>query len=372
MDIIKRMVAFAMAVFMSVYGLFGLTSSVSDDYAEGKYKNVILMIGDGMGDNTLEATKAQRGVELAMETMPVRLHSDIDSFIIPATDSAAGGTALSTGLRVWINSVAIFPFDPLTINNFNVPVTLCELAKSSGMASGVVTTDKTSGATPSAFSAHALSRTMEKDISNDQLDLGLNLIWGAESESINKENTAAHGITLVTNEDELMALSADSKSFAQFSFSDLKNCENEHNTPTLEEMTSKAIEILSADEDGFFLMVEGACIDKFSHDNEFEGATLSTVEFDKAIAAALDFAESDGETLVIVTADHETGGITLNEKTGEYYYTTGQHSLVDVPVFVSATDAGFTSGTEIKNRQISVQIARILGFGEDEFPAHKS
>ena len=372
MDIIKKIVSFAMAVFMGVYGLFGLTSNVSDDYAEGKYKNVILMIGDGMGDNILEATKAQRGVSLTMETMPVRLHSDTDSFMVPATDSAAGATALATGMRSWINSVSIFPFDPFTPENFNVPITLCELAKQNGMATGVVTTDKTSGATPSAFTAHALARGMEKDISADQLDLGINLIWGAESESINAENTAAHGITLVTNEDELMALTADSTSFAQFSFSDLKNCKNDYNTPTIEEMTEKAIEILSADDDGFFLMVEGACIDKFSHDNDFEGATMSTVEFDKAVAAALKFAEEDGETLVIVTADHETGGIQYNEKTDKYYYTIGTHSLVDVPVFVSAEDAGFQSGTEVKNRQIAVQIARVLGFTKEQFPASKN
>lgn len=369
MAVIKKIVASVMAVFMAVYGFIGMTGNVSDEYTEGKYKNVILMIGDGMGFNTLEATKAQRGVELAMETMPVKAQSQIYSFLIPATDSAAGGTALSTGLRVWINSVGLFPFDPFTINDFNVPINLCELVKRDGMAAGVVTTDSTSGATPSSFSAHALSRTMEKDISGDQLISGLDLIWGAESESINEENTKANGFTYVDNEDELMALKAGSRSFAQFSFDDLKNCTNKHNTPTLTEMTKKAIEILNADEDGFFLMVEGACIDKFSHDNEFEGATMSTVEFDKAIKAALDFAKADGETLVIVTADHETGGIKQSKKTGEYYYTSGEHTNVDVPVFVSAEDAGFKSGDKVKNREIPVQIARVMGYGEKEFPA---
>ena len=136
-------------------------------------------------------------------------------------------------------------------------------------------------------------------------------------------------------------------------------------------MTEKAIEILSADEDGFFLMVEGACIDKNSHDNDFEGATLCTEEFDKAVKAALQFAEEDGETLVVVTADHETGGIKLDQKTGEYYYTSDSHTNVDVPVFVSATDAGFKSGDKIKNRQIPVQIARVMGYEKSEFPAAK-
>ena len=369
MAVIKKVVASAMAIFMAFYGFIGMTGNVSDDYTEGKYKNVILMIGDGMGFNTLEATKAQRGVSLAMETMPVKAQSQTHSFLIPATDSAAGGTALSTGCRVWINSLGLFPFDPFTINDFNVPINLCELVKRDGKAAGVVTTDKTSGATPSSFSAHALSRTMEKDISKDQLSSGLDLIWGASSESINEENTKANGFTYVDNEDELMALTEGSRSFAQFSFDDLKHCTNNYNTPTIEEMTEKAIEILSADEDGFFLMVEGACIDKFSHDNEFPGATMSTVEFDKAVKAALDFAAADGETLVVVTADHETGGIKLDKKTGNYKYTSGSHTNVDVPVFVSAADAGFKSGDKVKNREIPVQIARVMGYAKDQFPA---
>ena len=369
MDALKKILAVVMSLILGVYGLLGLTAGTGEEYTEGKYKNVILMIGDGMGDNTLSATEAVRNVELSMKKMPVYLHSDIDSFLIPATDSAAGGTALATGTRVWINSVAVYPFDPFSIEDINVPMTLCELAKTNGKATGVVTTDETSGATPSSFSSHTYERGDEEGISADQLKSGFDLIWGAKSDSINEENATANGWTYVNNEDELMALSAGSRSFAQFSFDDLKYVKNNHNTPTIEEMTTKAIDLLDADEDGFFLMVEGACIDKHSHSNDLENATLSAVEFDKAVAAALEFAEKDGETLVVVTADHATGGIVYNEESGEYEYTHGTHDLYDVPVYVSATDAGFKNGAEINNRQISVQIARVMGFGEEQFPA---
>lgn len=369
LPLLRKIVAASVAVILSLYGLAGAYSHVSDDYAEGKYKNVILMIGDGMSFNNLEATKLYRtNGHLTMETMPVKAKSDIDSYAIPYTDSAAGGTALATGMRVWINSVAVFPFMPVSFKDANVPVNLCELAKANGMAAGVVTTDKTSGATPSAFSAHALSRDQEENISADQLSSDLDLIWGAASESITEENAAANGFTYISSETDLNALTAGSRSFAQFSFDDLKYVRNNFDTPTVEEMTTKAIDILSSDEDGFFLMVEGACIDKHSHDNDMENMTLSAQEFDKAVAAALAFAEEDGETLVIVTADHGTGGMKSDGK-GGYKFTTGQHDFGDVPVFVSATDAGFTSGTEIKNRQIPVQIARILGFDEGQFPA---
>ena len=369
MNIIKKVLAVFMSVVMAVFGIAGIVGNVSDDYTEGKYKNVILMIGDGMGFNTLQATEEITGAALTMKTMPVQLKSDIDSFVIPYTDSAAGGTALATGMRVWINSVAVFPFNPVINSAFNTPLSLGELVKAIGKATGVVTTDQTSGATPSAFSAHALARNMEEEISADQLKNGFDLIWGAESESINAENTKANGWTYVTNEDELMALEEGSRSFAQFNFDDLKYTTNKYNTPTIEEMTNKAIDLLSADEDGFFLMVEGACIDKHAHNNEMENVNLATLEFDKAVKAALDFAEEDGETLVVVTADHSTGGIVYDEKAGEWTFSHGTHDFWDVPVFVSAEDAGFVSDIEIKNRQIPVQIARVMGYGEESFPA---
>lgn len=371
LSVLKKMLALSVAMILSFCSFVGMTNNISDDYAQGKYKNVILMIGDGMSFNNLEATKLYKtDGYLAMETMPVKASSDIDSYIIPYTDSAAGGTALSTGMRVWINSVAVFPFLPYAPDDISVPVTLCELAKAKGMAAGVVTTDKTSGATPSAFSAHTLARNSEEDISNDQLVSGIDLIWGGASESINEENTAANGYTYIDSETDMNALTAGSKSFAQFSFDDLKYVTNNHDTPTVEEMTEKAIEILSADEDGFFLMVEGACIDKHSHDNDMDNMILSASEFDKAVAAALEFAKEDGETLVVVTADHGTGGMKPDGK-GGYKFTHGTHDITDVPVYVSAEDAGFISGKEIKNRQIPVQIARVLGFDKSQFPAQK-
>ena len=371
-SVLKKIIALSVSVILTVVGFFGATNNISDDYAEGKYKNVILMIGDGMSFNNLEATKALKtNGYLAMETMPIQAKSDIDSFLIPATDSAAGGSALSTGMRIWSNSVAVFPFLPYAPNDISVPITLCELAKANGMAAGVVTTDQTSGATPSAFSAHTLARELESDISKDQLKSGLDLIWGAASESVNEENTAENGWTYVDTETELMALEEGSRSFAQFNFDDLKYVTNENDTPTIEEMTGKAIEMLSADEDGFFLMVEGACIDKHAHNNDMDNMTLSAVEFDKAVAAALEFAEKDGETLVVVTADHGTGGMKYDAEKDEYYFTSGDHDRDNVPVFVSATDAGFITDSEIENRQIPVQLARVMGYGKDKFPASK-
>ncbi len=151
----------------------------------------------------------------------------------------------------------------------------------------------------------------------------------------------------------------------------MKNVRRDNDSPYLSEMTEKAIDILDDNENGFFLMVEGACIDKFNHANDFEGSTKNVMEFSKAVQCALDYAKKDGETLVVVTADHETGGITLNEETGEYYYTTTNHSTADVPLYVSAENAGFTDGERVENYQIGVQISRILGAERNQFPAAK-
>lgn len=369
MSFLNRMISVMMAFVLGAYALLGLTNGVSRNYEKDKYKNVILMIGDGMSFEHVAATEKYREVDLVMNDMPVQLKSDINSFLLPFTDSAAGGTALATGMRVWSNSVAVFPFDPFSPNDINVPISLGELMKADGKATGVVTTDKTSGATPSDFSAHVLARDMEEEICADQLINGFDLIWGAKTASINEENTAANGWTYIDNRDEMNALEAGSRSFAQFDPSDLYYCTDNNNTPSIREMTEKAIELLSANENGFFLMVEGACIDKFSHDNEMEGALMCTEEFDKAVAAALAFAEKDGETLVVVTADHGTGGLTLDKETGEYYFTHDTHNIWDVPVYVSATDAGFTAGKEVANRDIPNQLARVMGYGADKFPA---
>ena len=352
----------------TMLGFYG-TDGTKNEYKT--YKNVILMIGDGMGFNTVEAAKSRYGIdELPMETFPVHSQSKTRSASNKITDSAAGATALSCGVRTYNNAVGVYPFAPFA-KKFNTPKSLTELAKENGKSAGVVTTDKTSGATPASFSAHAIARKLEKTISAQQLESDLDLIWGCESASISKEKCEKNGFTFVQTATQLEALESSSRSFAQFDFDEMKNCTGKKDTPSIEQMTKKAIDLLDDNENGFFLMVEGACIDKFSHKNNLEGATMNLVEFDKAVGYAMDYAAKDGDTLVVVTADHETGGIKYNGVTGEYYYTSKGHTTADVPLYVSAKDAGFTDGAIVENRQISVQIARVMGYGKDQFPAVK-
>lgn len=371
MLIIKQILSLLLAALIGISSWFGMTGDNATGETEYKtYKNVILMIGDGMGFNTLEATKKLRNVDLVMETMPVLSQSETRSLTNKVTDSAAGGTALACGVRTYNGAIGVYAFNPFA-NKWQYPISLSEYAIEQGKAAGVVTTDETSGATPASFSAHAIARGEEKNISYDQMSSDLTLIWGCASESVTEEKCAENGFDYFTTRAEMNALEGGSRSFGQFSWEDIAAVKSDYDTPYIAEMTEKAIDILDDDEDGFFLMVEGAHIDKFSHDNNFDGSTKHTVEFDKAIEVALEYAAQDSETLVVVTADHETGGIQYNAEKDEYYYTSGSHTGVNVPVFVSAADAGFIDGKAYKNCEVSVQLARVMGAKEEDFPRIK-
>ena len=163
-----------------------------------------------------------------------------------------------------------------------------------------------------------------------------------------------------------MALPEGSRSFAQFTNALWTLQQSDENTPTLSQMTEKAIDLLDDTDEGFFLMVEGAHIDKHSHSNEDDNMTEAMAEFDKAIKIALDYAKADGETLVVVTADHETGGIT--PENGGYVFTRGSHSDANVPVRVYGADKLIYKGEVLNNYEIPIRIAYTLGFTEDEFP----
>ena len=165
----------------------------------------------------------------------------------------------------------------------------------------------------------------------------------------------------------MMALEEGSKSYAQFTNDLWTLQQSDENTPNLEQMTEKAIDLLDDTDEGFFLMVEGAHIDKHSHSNDDDAMTESMEEFDRTIALYLEYAKEDGETLVIVTADHETGAITLNAD-GTYSFTSGSHSAADVPIRVYGTDKIVKDNETINNYEIPMRIAYVLGYDDTAFP----
>ncbi len=360
------------AFFMSIIMSFGLTFGIftpptteeSNGYFDDNIKNVIYLIGDGMGTNHLYKTKSERNIPLAMETIETRAGSMTRSLSNAVTDSAAGGTALATGVRTSNGAIGVYMTD-LTAT-FSYPKNITELCIEKGMLTGVITTDETSGATPSSFSAHESDRGRAEEISRDQLYSDINLIWGAANGIVEKNDAEANGFTFVSTYAEMMALPEGGRSFAQFTNNLWTLKQSDAVTPTLEQMAMKAIDILDDTDDGFFLMIEGAHIDKHSHSNDSESMTEALQSFDETIESVLRYAKADGETLVVITADHETGAITLVD--GKYVFTSGSHSAANVPVFVYGSDNLVNGGETLNNYEIPIRIAYALGATEEEFP----
>lgn len=360
-----RVIAYFTALFIGISGLlpfgYGGEGSVPEDIEQ--CKNVIFLIGDGMGFNSIEMAEQVLGRELtafdgfelygASQTAPAT-----PGFV---TDSAAGGTALATGTRVSIKTVGVYPNDVNAENSH--PMNLCELAMQQGKAAGIVTTATSWDATPADFSAHVAYRENFEEIHRQQAESGLTLLWGEKSEDMDIELMRENGYEIIWDEEDMDALEPGSKSFGMFGYSfDLNG--RQEGQATYKETFAKAIDLLDDDEDGFFLMFEAAHIDKYSDEMDAERMSMVMEGFDEVIRYALDYAEADGDTLVVLTADHETGGI---KKLGKkYIYTTTSHTGADVPLYVFGCENFIADGETIRNCEVGMRVAAVMG--EPNFP----
>ena len=365
---IAKILTVLMSLMITIGSVFGAfekpTTKEPENYYDENIKNVIYLIGDGMGFNHLEKTKNEKNISLVMDSFDIKGASMTRSFSNKVTDSAAGGTALATGVRTTNGVIGAYPLD--VCSGICYPKSITELCIEKGMMTGVITTDETSGATPASFSAHSMSRNNTKEITNDQLTSDIDIIWGAENGYVTKEKAEENGFQYVETYGQMMALKEGSRSFAQFENDMWRLAPANKSTPNLEQMAVKAVDLLDDTDEGFFLMIEGAHIDKHSHNNDSEKMTESVMEFDRTIKAMLEYAKADGETLVIVTADHETGGIVLNGDSFEF--TKDDHTAANVPVLVYGTDKLIKSDEVLNNYEIPIRIAYILGENEDTFP----
>ncbi len=328
-------------------------------------KNVILMIGDGMGENSINWASAATGEKLFIDTIPYKGYSQTDS-LSGTTDSAAGATALSCGYHAFNSNLGQCSF---LINghgaNLCTYLNVCEAAQSIGKKTGVVTSDDNSGATPSGFSAHTYKREMPEEITKQQMECGLDILWAKDNGVSSKAEAEKHGWQYCETLAEILASDGSKKSFAAVQGDICFDNGSDADAP-LSALTSAAIEKLDNGK-GFFLMVEGAHIDKYSHANDSENMFKAMLEFDKSIKAAVDFAKRDGNTIVIVTADHETGGIVFDSETKSYKYTSGGHTNTDVPVRVFGSYDLVKNGETVVNTDIAKFIAKKIGY-TDTFP----
>jgi alkaline phosphatase len=281
-------------------------------------KNVILFIGDGMGFGQVTSTRIKSlgpDGRLRLERLPVTgvVVNHSANSLIP--DSAACGTALACGVKT---------------NNGMLGQTrerryqsILEACQAAGYRTGLVVTKNLTDATPAAFASHVTSRKMEPAIARQLLASGVNVLLGGgrryflprafSPDAGDPNNLAAlirgNGYVWVLGEAQLQCVDAD-RVLGLFAYEAMKSLPGE---PNLTIMTENAIRLLTRAGvgQGFFLMVEGSQIDSACHNNDPNQMFREVLAFDEAVHAGIDFARPDGHTLVIVTADHETGGLEI-------------------------------------------------------------
>lgn len=328
-------------------------------------KNIILLIGDGMGVTQIYAAMSVSESSLTFEKFKhVGFHKTYSASDY-ITDSGAAGTALSTGIKTCNQCIAV----DSTGKPFK---TILEYAEDNQLATGLVSTSSIIHATPATFIAHEQRRYDYENIALDFLDVDIDVfIGGGKKQFVDREDKLNLIDSLRKNQyhviDGLENLDVNEEGkFAVFTA-------EEHNPEILNGRgdmlpvsTEKAIKILSKNKKGFFLMVEGSMIDWGGHDNDIDYVIAETLDFDKAVAKALKFAIEDGETLVIVTADHETGGLTIvggdiNNQTIEANFSTDHHTPVMVPVFAFGPGAEEFGGI-YENTDVFKKMMDAFGF----------
>ena len=290
-------------------------------------RNVILMIGDGMGLPIVGAaelaSRTQRGRSLTLTklyqegAMGLAFTGSANSMI---TDSAAAATTLATGVKTKNGYIGMGPNDEDLL-------TVSEAAMQNGKRVGLVSTTRISHATPAAFSALQNDRDEENAIAEQQLTSGVHLLLGGGARHFLPRTIAgsrrkddrdlvseawSKGYQVVRTRQELLESKTD-KILGLFNMDHLSyQVDHPKETePSLAEMTGKALSVLDRHPKGFFLMVEGGKIDHALHSNDGAAAIAELLAFDDAIAKAWDYQKAHPDTLLIVTSDHDTGGFTV-------------------------------------------------------------
>ena len=336
---------------------------VSVEMPKGKkVKNIIFMIGDGMGLEQLSTAWIvnNRHMNITDNFPYVGLQWTYSASKL-VTDSAAAGTALFTGSKTNNGMLAMSPDGQLL-------ETLPEYAKSKGWKTGMSVVCRICDATPAAYAAHHANRDSLYSITSQMVDCGLDFISGGglkwwENRPDGRDLTAeveAKGYTFVKDIESLKAVE-EGPVIALTAYTELPPALDrgtEH-----QEAVLKALELLD-NKDGFFLMVEGSCIDDWCHANKVGFAVEEILDFDRTVGAVLEWAAKDGETLVIVTADHSTGAMTLlagnveGQSVAVNYANTG-HNGVALPVYAWGPGAEKFVGI-YENAELSQMIKEII------------
>ncbi|MGC8902757.1 MAG: alkaline phosphatase [Fervidobacterium sp.] len=355
--------------------------------------NVIFLVGDGMSTNQLFLASILEGKILNIMTLPyvgLTTTYSADSWV---TDSAPAGTALFSGFKTLNRAIGVLP------NGEPIP-SVFELAKKMGYKMGIAVTCQVTHATPAAAFAHVNNRSDEVGIAKqfvngEVVDVAFGGGWqwflptaegGVRTDNLNLiEELKRKGYKYISTVEELITLDSSTKKVVGlFAKNELSPVSDRPTTqPRLDLMTKKAIEILSSGGEPFMLMVEGSQIDWEAHTNDFYGVWKEVIEFDEAVKVALDFAKKDGNTLVIVLGDHETGGLSLSaggyvinvEQARKAKGTTKmflkQYNVNDKEKFITGikewygvnmNDAEYENLSKVPSNSLARELARYVSF----------
>ncbi|WP_372508810.1 alkaline phosphatase [Pseudalkalibacillus decolorationis] len=332
----KKLLPFAVIASLVISGTVASTPKVEakpDKKHNAEIKNIIFMVGDGMGPSYTtmyryikddQSTKMMEPTAFDPYLVGTQATYSWDPYFdggeddvkenIP--DSAATATAMAAGIKTYNGAISV------DLEQEDVK-TVLEVAKKQDKSTGLVATSQINHATPAAFGAHDESRSNYNDIADDYYDGLIEgehkvdvLLGGGTDYFIREDRNLAKefqedGYSYVTTKEEMLNADKD-QLLGLFAPKGMdKAIDRDEKTPSLSEMTNTALEKLSKDKDGFFLMVEGSQIDWAGHDNDVVGAMSEMEDFEKAFLQAIEFAKKDKHTLVIATADHSTGGISI-------------------------------------------------------------
>lgn len=303
-------------------------------------KNVILLIGDGMGQSHIKVAREVLNKScLNMESFPVKGKVTTFSKMLLTTDSAASASAMATGKKTWNHMIS-------QDKNGTRNESLTEIAIDHNMKTGVITSGPLYDATPAAFSSHTSSRKNWDDIISQQISSNIDLMIGeGKSEYDRFLNVFEENSKLYVNNFESLPADLSTKTICSL---DEIQANNEN---ILLECTKYSLDKLSNEQEGFFILIEGAKIDSESHENNLNNMVAELKAFDEVAQYCLDFAKNDKNTCVIITADHETGGLSFdsNDKISDELFSTNKHTgelvnyyffpqnIADIPAIIDNT-----------------------------------
>jgi alkaline phosphatase len=353
-----------LSVFIIAVGTVHYTAA-GEPEREKKPLNIILLIGDGMGvAQVYSGYTANQGILNLLQFRSVGFsftHSASDYI----TDSGAGGTAIATGHKTYNGAIGVN-------KDSYICKTILEYAEDMDLSTGLVSTSAITHATPASFIAHNRDRNDYEGIAADFLKTDIDVFIGGGRNHFSTRKDGRNLISELRSKNYQVIFSLDS--IINISAGKLAGLSApEHHPSVIEgrgEMLPSAVQtalnILDNNKKGFFLMVEGSQIDWGGHSNNTEYVAAEMVDFDRAIGVALEFAKKNPNTLVIVTADHETGGMAitggeLDKGNVTASFATTNHTAVMVPVFAYGPGAELFQGFQ-DNTDIFYKMMSLLGF----------